>query len=176
MDFLLYNTAYFLSSKSKAEVKSLILSNSSVPEFNIKNFFTPSYQGDKLLCTFKDYSFRLTILKYYSREYEIIITGNISKTKNGTVVKIKARAGYQYMLILILFGIPLSIGVLHGIYTGHYLNSILFAGIFSVMYFINYRLFKYESVRFIQVVSRVLNNQKPFISNVLDNKPDYIKP
>lgn len=176
MKFLLHDTAYFSSSKSKEEIKSLILNNSSVHKFNIKNFFIPSYQGDKLLCTFKDYSFRLTLLKYYSREYEIIITGNISETKDGTRIKIKARAGVQYILFLILFGIPLSIGLIHSIYSGHYLKSILCTGIFSAMYLGNYLLFKYESVRFIQVVTRVLNDQKPFLSNVLDNKPDYIKP
>lgn len=176
MNFLLFNTTYFLSSKSKEEIKSLILKNSSIPRFHIKHFFIRPYHEDKLLCRFKDYSFRLTLFKYYSREYKIVITGNISETKDSTLVKIKARASYLSISILFFFGIPLSICILHGLYTGRYFSSILCAVSLITIYLINYLLFKYESMRLIQVLSRLLNNQKPFVSNSISSKPCYIKP
>jgi hypothetical protein len=176
MDLFLYNKKQFLSSKSKDEIKSLILANSSIPTLHIRNFFIRQYKEDKLLCTFNKYSFRLTHLKSSNNEYEIVLTGNISSTKESSLVKIKARPSRLKIFILIFFAVPLSIGIASNLYHKQYAHSVLCGVILTIMYLFNYALFKYESVRLLQVFSRILNNEKPFLSNSLQNKPSYTKP
>jgi len=122
------------------------------------------------------YSFRLTHFKYYSNEYRIIIIGSIVQTQGGTLIKIKARPPHLNIFVLIFFAIPLSIGIVSTVHNKNYIQSIICSIILSAMYIFNYALFQYESVRFIQAFSRLLNNEKPFLSASLKNKPNYVKP
>ena len=159
-------------------IAPIILNNSSTPKFNIKNFFFQPYQKDKLLCTFNNYSFRLTHLKCsnYSNEYRVVIKGDIIETKYGTLVKIKARPLHLNIFILIFFAVPLSIGIISTLQDKHYIQSIVCSIILSAMYIFNYALFKYESIRTIQVFSRLLTTEKNFLNSSPDNKPAYTKP